>query len=182
LGGSKGSTFKKVKNTFIIFIVSGFWHGANWTFIIWGFINALYFLPLLLSNNNRKNLDIVAKGKVLPSFREFVSILSTFCLTTLAWIFFRSKSLSAAILYLQRMFTKSLFSIPKFEDTMMALVTISFVALLVIIEWSGRENNYGIEKFALQKSSTMRWTFYLLIVFAIMIYGGKQQEFIYFQF
>ena len=84
LGGSRGGTWMKVRNTFIIFIVSGFWHGANWTFIIWGALNAIYFLPLLLSNNNRNNIDTVAQGKQLPSFKEFFSMLITFGLTVFA--------------------------------------------------------------------------------------------------
>lgn len=87
LGGSKGGTWMKVRNTFIIFLLSGFWHGANWTFIAWGALNAMYFLPLLLTQNNRANLDIVAQGKNVPSFREFSSMLVTFGLTVFAWIF-----------------------------------------------------------------------------------------------
>ena len=66
LGGSRGGTWMKVRNTFAIFLVSGFWHGANWTFIIWGALNAIYFLPLLFTNNNRKNLGVVAEGKLFP--------------------------------------------------------------------------------------------------------------------
>ena len=94
LGGSKGSLLKIVRNTFIIFLVSGFWHGANWTFIIWGFLNALYFLPLLLVKRNRRNLDIVAENRVLPTIKELLSMLTTFFLTVFAWIFFRAESVS----------------------------------------------------------------------------------------
>ena len=94
LGGSRGSTALKVRNTFAIFIVSGFWHGANWTFIIWGLINALLFLPLLLVKRNRSNLDD-------PEISDLHRILLTFSITTIAWIFFRADSLSHAIDYLQ---------------------------------------------------------------------------------
>src|SRR5690554_7687979 len=87
LGGSKGRTWMKVRNVFIIFIVSGFWHGANWTFIVWGALNAIYFLPLLLTNRNRKHLEVVAEGEVLPSIKEFFLMLLTFGLTVFAWIF-----------------------------------------------------------------------------------------------
>ena len=80
LGGSKGGTWMKVRNTFIIFIVSGFWHGANWTFIVWGFLNALYIMPSIIFNTNRNNLNNVAQGKYLPSFKEFLSIFATFSL------------------------------------------------------------------------------------------------------
>ena len=105
LGGSRGGTWMKVRNTFAIFLVSGFWHGANWTFIIWGALNAIYFLPLLLTNNNRKNLGVVAEGKLLPSLRELFAMLTTFRLTVFAWIFFRAENLSHAFrLYWRNIF------------------------------------------------------------------------------
>ena len=91
LGGSRGSMTKKVRNTFVIFIVSGFWHGANWTFMAWGALHAIYFLPLLLTKNNRKNTDVVAQGRYLPSIRELISMLTTFSLTVIAWVFFRAR-------------------------------------------------------------------------------------------
>ena len=81
LGGSKGGTWPRIRNTFIIFLVSGFWHGANWTFIAWGALNAIYFLPLLLLNKNRSNMDIVAQGKTFPSLREVIGMAVTFGLT-----------------------------------------------------------------------------------------------------
>ena len=112
LGGSRGSTNKKVRNIFIIFIVSGFWHGANWTFIIWGILNAFYFLPLLLFKTNRDNLNIAAEGKLLPTIREVLSIFSTFSLTVFAWIFFRAEDINHAISYISKIFSNSLFSIP----------------------------------------------------------------------
>ena len=105
LGGSRGSTWMKVRNTFAIFLVSGFWHGANWTFIIWGALNAIYFLPLLLTNNNRKNLGVVAEGKLLPSFRELIAMLTTFTLTVFAWIFFRAENISHAFDYIGEIFS-----------------------------------------------------------------------------
>ncbi|SVC13370.1 uncharacterized protein METZ01_LOCUS266224, partial [marine metagenome] len=89
LGGSKGSKWRQIRNVFAIFIISGFWHGANWTFIIWGLLNAIYFLPLLLLNKNRNHLGVVAEGKLFPSLKELYSIFLTFILTVLAWIFFR---------------------------------------------------------------------------------------------
>ena len=109
LGGSRGGTWMKVRNTFAIFLVSGFWHGANWTFIIWGALNAIYFLPLLLTNNNRKNLGIVAEGKLLPSFRELFAMLTTFILTVFAWIFFRAEDLNHAFSYIGEIFSESVF-------------------------------------------------------------------------
>jgi len=109
LGGSRGGTWMKVRNTFIIFIVSGFWHGANWTFIVWGALNAIYFLPLLLTNNNRNNLETVAQGKLLPSLKEVSFMLLTFGLTVFAWIFFRAENIGHAISYVSEILSPSLF-------------------------------------------------------------------------
>ena len=115
LGGSKGGTWMKVRNTLIIFIVSGFWHGANWTFIIWGLLNALYIMPSILFKTNRNNLDTVSKGKYLPTLKEFISMTITFSLTVFAWIFFRSDSLKEAYRIISKIFSKSLFIKPEFD-------------------------------------------------------------------
>jgi len=182
LGGSRGGTFKKIMNTFIIFVVSGFWHGANWTFIIWGALNAIYFLPLLLTKNNRQNIDIVAKGKYLPSFKEAFSILLTFGLTVFAWIFFRAENLGHAISIISKIMSKSLFSMPQFPNMRKALITIIFVIIFMIIEWLGREQQYAIANFGLKWKRPLRFALYYIIIITIFCFGGKEQEFIYFQF
>ena len=177
LGGSRGGTSMKVRNTFIIFIVSGFWHGANWTFVIWGALNAIYFLPLLLTNKNRVNTDLVAEGKYLPSLKEFGQMALTFFITLIAWVFFRADSVAHAISYLQNMFTVSLFS--KFEvfpSTILALVL-----FFIIVEWLGRSGEYAIEKVDFMKKP-IRWAFYVLIIVLMFSFTGEEQQFIYFQF
>lgn len=126
LGGSRGGTWMKVRNTFAIFLVSGFWHGANWTFIIWGALNAIYFLPLLLTNNNRNNLGVVGEGKLLPSFKELFGMLTTFTLTVFAWIFFRAENLNHAFGYIEGIFSKSIFEIPKFSGKSDSLIVLYF--------------------------------------------------------
>ena len=182
LGGSRGGTWMKVRNTFVIFIVSGFWHGANWTFIVWGALNALYFLPLLLLNKNRANTDTVAKGKYLPSFKEFYQIGITFSLTVLAWIFFRAENIGHACSYLSTIFSKSLFSIPHFSGMRDALITLILISIFIAVEWVGRNEQYAIENIGIKWKKFTRWAFYLIVIFTIIIFGGKQQEFIYFQF
>lgn len=182
LGGSKGNMLTKVRNTFIIFIVSGFWHGANWTFIIWGILNAIYFLPLLFAQKNRNNIGIVAQGTIFPSVKETVSMLSTFALTVLAWIFFRAESVTDAITYLSNIFSQSLFEMPHFPKMGRAKVTIFLVLFMLLIEWMGRENNYALEKMPLRIKKPLRYAFYYLILFFIFWYGEKEQQFIYFQF
>lgn len=182
LGGSRGSTWMKVRNTFIIFIISGFWHGANWTFIVWGALNAIYFLPLLLTNNNRNNLGTVAQGKSLPSLKELSSMLLTFGLTVFAWIFFRAENIGHAISYISEILSPSLFSKPKFIGMYNALITIILVGVFVLIEWLGREGQYAISGINVFEKRIYRWGLYFSICLLIFLFQGKQQEFIYFQF
>lgn len=182
LGGSRGGTIMKLRNTFIIFIVSGFWHGANWTFIVWGALNAIYFLPLLLTNRNRSNINVVAEGRLFANAREIFSILSTFAITVLAWIFFRADSVGHALNYLKEIFSRSLLTIPEFENRTQAVEIIVLIGFLIFIEWLGRDTKYGIEKLGLNWNRNLRVGFYLLIVVLIFLFIGKEQEFIYFQF
>ncbi|MBA6153591.1 MBOAT family O-acyltransferase [Gelidibacter maritimus] len=182
LGGSRGGKWMKIRNTFIIFIVSGFWHGANWTFIVWGALNAIYFLPLLITKRNRTHLGTVAENSVLPSFKEFINMAFTFLLSVIAWVFFRAKNVEHAISYLKTIFSNSLFSIPEFENKRYALEIIVLVIFMLIIEWLGRRDQYGIEKLALRCNRKVRLSIYLVLVCLIYLYLGKEQEFIYFQF
>ncbi|MEL7145344.1 MAG: MBOAT family O-acyltransferase, partial [Bacteroidota bacterium] len=178
LGGSRGGVSMRLRNTFIIFTVSGFWHGANWTFVIWGFLNALYFLPLLLLKSNRNNLDVVANGRFLPSIREFIQMLITFLLTVLAWIFFRAENLPHALGYLNGIFSETFLSRP-------ADLPIKLFGLLLIfnvVEWIGRKNEYAIEFIVRFRLRVIRWACYLLILFFIILFSAEQQGFIYFQF
>jgi len=178
LGGSKGGLAMKVRNTFIIFVVSGFWHGANWTFIAWGALNAIYFLPLLLLNKNRANLEIVAKGKFFPNMKELMQISLTFGLTVLAWVFFRSENITHAFMYLSGIFSKTLFTMP----SVLPISTILLTVIFVIFEWMGREEKYAIAKFGLNWYRPLRWAFYYGIILAIIFFSGVNQQFIYFQF
>ena len=182
LGGSKGSMWMKIRNTFIIFLVSGFWHGANWTFIIWGALNAIYILPSIIFNTNRNNLDIVAKGKMLPTLKELFAILTTFGLTVLAWIFFRANNVSHAFKYIAEIFSPSLFTVPSFEGDKKSLVTTILLGLFILIEWQGREGKYAIEKLGISWAKPVRWGFYYSVVILIFLFTGENQTFIYFQF
>lgn len=183
LGGSQGGVWMKIRNTFAIFLVSGFWHGANWTFIVWGALNALYFLPLLLTNNNRNYLEIVAKDRIFPTLKEVFQILFTFGLTMCTWIFFRAENLMQAINYIQNMFSKSLFSTPKMWSNEAVKMTLILVLFFIIIEWIGRTGTYGIEKIGERSPRFFRWLFYSFVIFLIGMYAQtKEMPFIYFQF
>lgn len=183
LGGSRGATWLKIRNTFIIFIVSGFWHGANWTFIVWGALNAIYFLPLLLTNNNRNNLETVAQGKFFPSLKELSSILLTFGLTVFAWIFFRAENMGHAINYISEILSSSLFEIPRFKGMGNALITLLLIVFFLLIEWMGREGQYAISHIGQKWNRPLCWIFYSLLIFAIgMLMPSVESPFIYFQF
>lgn len=177
LGGSKGGLWMKIRNTFIIFLVSGFWHGANWTFIIWGGLNALFFLPLLLAKKNRNNLEVAAMGKIIPSFREFFSILTTFILTCFAWIFFRSESVSHAIVYIKGIFSKSLFSFP----TEFRPILFGLVIFMLGMEWMNRTQDYGLK--IQDKKPLFQSVIYIIVAYLILNFANfGSNEFIYFQF
>lgn len=183
LGGSKGGTALKVRNTFIIFVVSGFWHGANWTFIVWGALNALYFLPLLLLNKNRRYAEVVAQGSIWPKAGEVLRMLATFLLSTLGWVFFRAQNVGHAMQYISGIFSKTLFQFPHLEmSRLFALQVLVMIVLFVLIEWRGRVNQYAIEKTGHQRKRWIRRGFYIALVLCIFMFLGQEQEFIYFQF
>ncbi len=187
LGGSRGRMWMKVRNTFIIFIVSGFWHGANWTFIAWGTLNALYIMPSILLNTNRNNLDIVAEGRYLPTIKEFFAMSVTFSLTVLAWIFFRAENIGHAIKYIHDLIL-GLFHKQGYIDTInlihwkLGYSILIIVVLFFIVEWFGRESQYALFKVTNINKRIYRWSIYFIIGLVIIFTQGKQQEFIYFQF
>ena len=183
LGGSRGGTSMKIRNTFAIFLVSGFWHGANWTFIVWGALNALYFLPLLLLNKNRTNTNTVAQNKYLPSLKEVYQIVITFSLTVLAWVFFRAENINHAMSYLSTIFSHSILDFPKINiSRIYTLQVIIMIVLFLIIEWHGRASKYGLELIGFRWNKYLRLSLYFSITLFIFMFLGKEQEFIYFQF
>lgn len=183
LGGSRVSTAIKVRNTFIIFLVSGFWHGANWTFIAWGLLNALYFMPLLLTSKNRVHLEIVAQEKLFPTFRELRNMIVTFFLVNIAWVFFRAESLNHAFHYLGTIFSRSLFTVPNFRGMQSAFITLALVVFFFFIEWLGREHKYALSNFGAKWHWTLRWFFFAFLIFLMGMYMTTEETpFIYFQF
>lgn len=191
LGGSKGSKWMQLRNVFIIFVVSGFWHGANWTFIVWGAVNALLFIPLMLFNVNRKNLGDVSKGRLFAKLDDFAKMAVTFFLTILIWVFFRSENLGQAFHILDGVFSFSFFEFPNLfshEMSMLGvLMNFQFYLILflilgfMIVEWLGRQNDYAIEKLYKQYK-IVKYPFIFFIVFLVLTKSGGKQEFIYFQF
>jgi D-alanyl-lipoteichoic acid acyltransferase DltB (MBOAT superfamily) len=178
LGGSRGSQWKTVRNIFAIFLVSGFWHGANWTFVVWGLLHALYFMPLQLMNKNRKHLDSIDRNKLLPNIRELSNILTTFFIVVIAWIFFRAESVGMAFDYIASMCNLSLFSLPEINVTKILPALI----ILLGVEWLNRHEAHGMKIVAFPSSRALRWSSYNALILLIVFLGSKPQTFIYFQF
>jgi D-alanyl-lipoteichoic acid acyltransferase DltB (MBOAT superfamily) len=168
---------KAVRNTMLVFLISGFWHGANWTFIVWGALNGLYFLPLLLTGNNRRNTDTIAAGRLLPSPREFFQVVMTFSLTCFAWIFFRAENMTQAIGYIQGIFTHP------FWGMHVAKVDIRLVGILglfVVLEWLFRN---GLPEFLQRMHTVTRFALYYGLALLVILLGAfGSEDFIYFQF
>lgn len=180
LGGSRVNKTKVVRNTFVIFLVSGFWHGANWTFIAWGAYHALLFLPLILLGKNRKYTNQVAEGRILPTIKEAGQMLLTFFLAVFGWIIFRSESIEQAWEYMCGIFDKSLISLPWIYSATYILPMPFILLILVLVEWIGRNKECPIK---LDSSNKIwRWIVYIMFVVMIFAFGATSETFIYFQF
>lgn len=167
-----------VRNTFVIFLLSGIWHGANWTFLAWGAYHAILFLPLILLGANRKYTNQVAEGRLLPTWRETLQMLVTFFLAVMGWIIFRSQSITEAWNFIVHGFSLSLFSIPMIIGGLKR--TLFFVCILLIVEWLNRSKEHSLE--ISQLPVFARYTIYYIMALCILEFGGSSQSFIYFQF
>ena len=177
LGGSKGSKTKQIRNVFIIFLLSGFWHGANWTFLAWGAINAIFFLPLLLLKKNRSNLDSVSIELSLNSIKVISQIVFTFIITCFAWIFFRSPSIGSAVNYIERIFTQGEFAEQYLKNERYNYEILILIVSFIAIEWINRNK---IEPLSGKNS----WIKVALCLIGIVVLGvfSDYKSFIYFQF
>ncbi|GHT08123.1 O-acyltransferase [Bacteroidia bacterium] len=180
LGGSRGSKWQIVRNTFIIFLVSGFWHGANWTFIVWGAYHAILFLPVILLGKNRKYTDTVAEGRILPSLKELFQMLVTFGLVVFGWILFRAENIAHAWGYISGIFSQSLFTAPSVKLKEKA-INLCCIAIFMLIEWLNRQKQHGLQIENI-KSPFIKWVIYFALILAIWALKGEQGTFIYFQF
>ena len=178
LGGSRCSKAKIVRNTFVIFLLSGLWHGANWTFIAWGAFHAILFLPLILMGKNRKYRDTVAEGRLLPSLKEFVQMLLTFFLATVGWIIFKADSIGQAWNYMKGICSTSLFSSP---DASGVTGFTAAIFIMLLVEWLQRDKEHGLDLSGI-KVGLVRYVAYLAVLFMTFAFGGHAVNFIYFQF
>ena len=183
LGGSRCSKGKIVRNTFVIFLVSGLWHGANWTFIVWGAYHALLFLPLILLGKNRKYRDVVAQDRILPSWKECGQMLLVFLLVTIGWIVFRADDIAQAWAWIRTICSRSLFSVPASLTSRTFVPIAVYLPMLVIIEWFQRRQEHALKPFPGKRYATT--LFYLAVfvaVFAAAVSAQGDRAFIYFQF
>ena len=178
LGGSRCSKAKIVRNTFVIFLLSGFWHGANWTFIAWGAYHALLFLPLILMGKNRKYRNTVAEDRILPTLKETGQMLLTFILVVIGWIIFRADSIGQAFDYMRYICTSSLFTHPDASGVSGFSVAI---CIMLIVEWLQRLKMHAFDLSGI-KNGIIKYAFYFITVFFIFALGGHSENFIYFQF
>ena len=175
LGGSRVSKAKVVRNTFIIFLVSGFWHGANWTFLAWGAFHALLFLPLILLGKNRKYTNTIAEGHWLPNLKELGQMVLTFALVALGLILFRSQSIGEALDFYAGLVRGGWSG---FNPPMRA---IAFVVMMLVVEWLQRGREHGLDMSGVRYRA-VRYTCYLTVLAVIFVYGVFNETFIYFQF
>ena len=179
LGGSRVGKWKIVRNTFVIFLLSGFWHGANWTFIAWGAYHALLFLPLILSGKNRQytNEDI--------TWRDWPKILLTFSLVVFGWIIFRAPGMPSLWHYIQSLCNMSLFTLPVWEDVWGCITTSVAIVWMVIVEWLNRRKDFvfqNIQHSAILRNRYLRIALYAVFLFIVLALRGGAVDFIYFQF
>ena len=182
LGGSRTTKAKVIRNTFIIFLVSGFWHGANWTFIAWGAYHAFLFLPLILLGKNRKYTNTVAENKLLPSPREMFQMLTTFMLAVIGWIIFRAESITQAWEYICGICDASLFSVPWLKIREFYIPLFTSIILMLATEWLHRNQHQEFTLYGI-KHCWIRWVlYYALIIAMYKIQQSVEISFIYFQF
>ena len=180
-----------VRNTFIIFLLSGLWHGANWTFVLWGAYHALLFVPLLVMNKNRKYRDTVAtiilpdgtiKTKWLPSLKEVGQMLLTFALAVVGWIIFRAENLGQVCYIISNILNESTLSIPMLISQYYYIPLLVTIIIMLLFEWFTRNRAHGLE-IANIPHRWIRWSIYLLILLALFFATQTDTpQFIYFQF
>lgn len=183
MGGSRVSKVKVLRNTLVIYLLSGFWHGSSWTYVAWGLINAFLFFPLILSGRNKKYKGVIAEGNVFPTFKETLQMICTFSLYAFSLIFFRSATITDAIGYCNSLLDKSLISLPYFrgQTNVDALLGIAFAVFMILLEWINRDKQYGIE-FEVKKHPVWNITVCVILLVFVYCFGVDNSSFIYFQF
>ena len=181
LGGSRCEKWRVIRNIFIVWCISGLWHGANWTFVCWGLFHAMLLTIYNLFGLTTKYRQVVACGRYLPSVKELLQMLLTFFLAVIGWIIFRAESMSQAVGYLSAMFYKNKFFDP---SALYGTQPLMFGLILLAVEWLARTKQHALQ-FDTQRPFNhrpVRWGVYYILIYLIIYYTGTSQTFIYFQF
>jgi len=166
----------------VTFLICGLWHGANWTFVIWGSVFCFYLISANLSKNSVNNFYLFLRMKKDSKVRKFVDIFITFHLVLFAWVFFRAENVGQAIGYLSKILSTSIFAKPYFEGRNDSFPIILLILIFAIIEWYGKEYQYAIANLGIKWARPIRYAVYYVIIVAIFWFGSKEQQFLYFQF
>lgn len=180
LGGSRKGIWRKCLNIFIVFLVSGLWHGANFTFVVWGVYCFLWFLPgIFLGSVNHKDTQILAEAASPPSLKEFGHMFATFLIFVGGMVFFRSESIGAAFLRIGHMFVDV-----HLHSPYGGLTTLLPAIFMLLVEWVTRKGNHGLDirGRGILRFRIVRWLLYYALIFGIFYWGGRPTAFIYFQF
>ncbi|PWG04159.1 MBOAT family O-acyltransferase [Polaribacter aquimarinus] len=174
LGGNRVTSILKFRNILVVFIITGFWHGANWTYIVWGALNGLFILFFIYLEKYSPQIN----NNTINTITNTIKRIITFSLFTLLLILFRSQSLKDAIIYFKNIFSNSLISIPEIRPLKLILI----ISIFMIFEWYGRKHLYAFEMIKKVKLLFLRWSIYLIIIVLILYFKGSPQQYIYFQF
>lgn len=180
LGGSRCEMWKIIRNVYIVWGISGLWHGANWTFVCWGLFHASLLAVYNLLGINTKYQTEVAHGRLFPNLKEAFQLLLTFFFAVVGWIIFRAESMPQAIDYLYKMFTRFSPNLSEISGTLY----LSLALLMMIIEWLQRDKQHALQFPSNRVFShrLVRWGTYYAIIVLISLCAGASQTFIYFQF
>ena len=183
LGGSRCSTAKTIRNTFIIFLLCGLWHGANWTYVLWGAYNAILFVPILLSGRRGRYRGTTVPGRFLPSFKDFCRMTLTFSLSALGFVLFRSESAGQAWEFLRGIFDWGHYPvIDEFISANQAIAQSVCILVMMGVEWFERNEEHGLTLRHVRPRA-LRWAVYCLLVMAVLLFfDDGSAQFIYFQF
>lgn len=185
LGGSRCKKSIVIRNILIIFFLSGLWHGANWTFVVWGLYNGILIASLNLLNIKTKRDNIISPNRFIPKMKELCQMILTFGVVVIGWIIFRAENITHAYDYITSLFNSSLFTTPNFRALELSFIeityTVFFICLLQLIDWIQRKQDFGLE-ISNVKYRPIRWSIYIALILIFTIFAGGQEEFIYFQF
>ena len=180
LGGSRCDKWKIIRNVYIVWGISGLWHGANWTFVCWGLFHATLLAVYNLLGVNTKYKNVVAYGRYLPSMKETMQMALTFFLTVIGWIIFRAETMAQAVDYLTAMVSNKFFD----ASALFGVTCMCFGIVLLAIEWLQRDKQHALQFSDVKPFNyrLVRWGIYYIIIMIIACYAGTSQTFIYFQF